>query len=467
MKSIPFETQKQDFFYEPKEARNRRMQWFREARFGMFVHWGLYAIPAGEWKGKTYSGAGEWLMYHAQIPPEEYEPLQKQFNPIKFEAREWVRIAKNAGMKYLVITSKHHDGFCLFDSKYTNYDIMGTPFKRDVIKELSQACKENGILFCVYYSIMDWHHPDYLPRRPWDQRDESQANFQRYVEYMKNQLRELLTNYGEIGILWFDGEWEATWNHEYGKELYNFVRNLQPNIIINNRVDKGREGMGGHTKGEHYGDYGTPEQEIPASGLPGVDWETCMTMNDTWGYVKHDKNWKSAETLLKNLVDIASKGGNYLLNVGPNALGEIPKESVERLKTIGEWLKRNGKAIYGTSGSPFSEKFEWGRITQKPGKLFLHVFDKGRKEVVLPTRDWEIKRVYALGDTKMKPLPCTKTNDGIRISLAPSISDDLVCRLRSRVQRDALTQPSASSLPEKSVNKFFFRNGYPTKNVLR
>lgn len=418
MKPIPFENPKQDFFHESKELRDQRMRWFREARFGMFIHWGLYAIPAGEWKGKTYNGAGEWLMYHAQIPPEKYEPLQKQFNPVKFNAREWVRIAKTAGMKYIVITSKHHDGFCLFDSKFTDYDIMGTPFKRDILKELSRACKENGIRLGFYYSIMDWHHPDYLPRRPWDKRDASQANFQRYIEYMKNQLRELLTHYGDIGILWFDGEWEETWNHEYGKDLYNFVRSLQPNIIINNRVDKGRE-----AKGEHYGDYGTPEQEIPASGLPGMDWETCMTMNDTWGYVKHDNNWKSADTLIKNLVDIASKGGNYLLNVGPNALGEIPQESVERLKTIGAWLKRNGEAIYGTSASPFSEKLEWGRVTQKPGKLFLHVFDKERKEIVLPAFDAKIIRIYELTNSKKKTLTYTKTNNGIAI-LIPYLRPD-------------------------------------------
>ncbi len=245
-----------------------RMQWWREARFGMFIHWGLYSIPAGEWKGRT--DHAEWIRTTAQIPLAEYEGFVSQFNPVKFNADEWVRTAKAAGVKYIVITSKHHDGFCLFDSKYTDFDVASTPFHRDILKELADACHRQDIKICFYHSIMDWHHPDYLPRRDWEKdRTTEGADFNRYVTYMKNELRELLTNYGDIGVLWFDGEWENTWNQDYGRDLYAYVRSLQPKIIVNNRVGAARNGMQGLTKeGEFGGDFGTPEQEVPATGIP-------------------------------------------------------------------------------------------------------------------------------------------------------------------------------------------------------
>jgi alpha-L-fucosidase len=369
---------------ETKAQRDARLAWWREARFGMFIHWGLYAIPAGEWNGVKYGGGVEWIMNMAKIPVNDYEPLAKQWNPTKFDAREWVRVAKNAGMKYIVITSKHHEGFGLWPSKQGDWNVKRTPFKdRDVLKELAAACKEAGIRLCFYHSIMDWHHPDYLPKRPWDREGESKANFDRYVAYMKAQLKELLTNYGDIGILWFDGEWEGTWTSERGQDLYNFVRSIQSKIIVNNRVSKGRNGMQGMTEGQDAGDYGTPEQEIPANGLPGIDWESCMTMNDTWGYSAHDHNWKSAQTLVRNLIDCASKGGNYLLNVGPKADGLMPEESVDRLRQVGEWMKQYGGAIYGTSAGPFPKPLPWGRVTRKGNHLYLHVFDAG-SHVLLP-----------------------------------------------------------------------------------
>ena len=355
-----------------------RMAWWRDARFGMFIHWGLYAIPAGEWNGET--NHAEWIRTTAQIPIKTYDAFLDQFNPVKFDAQAWARMAKEAGMKYIVITSKHHDGFCLFDSEYTDFDIMSTPFQRDILKELSEACHEQDIRICWYHSIMDWHHPDYLPRRGWETNRSSEgADLNRYIVYMKNQLTELVGNYGNIGVLWFDGEWENTWNHTYGRDLYTYVRSLQPGIIINNRVDVGRSGMAGLTReGEYAGDFGTPEQEIPSTGLPGVDWETCMTMNNHWGFNKHDKDFKSSEDLIRKLADIASKGGNFLLNVGPTALGEFPQESVDRLRDIGRWMKINGESIYGTKASPFKQ-LNWGRCTQKsiPGgtRLYLHVFE--------------------------------------------------------------------------------------------
>lgn len=403
---------------ETPAEKSKRMKWWRDARFGMFIHWGLYAVPAGEWNGKKIGGVGEWILNSAQIKVADYEILKSQFNPVKFDAREWVRIAKDAGMKYIVITSKHHDGFALFESKQTDWDVMHTPFGRDILKELANACKDAGIKLCFYHSIMDWHHPDYLPRRAWDPRPEIQPQFERYVAYMKEQLKELLTNYGDIGILWFDGEWEATWNHEYGKDLYAYVRKLQPDIIVNNRVDKGRGGMAGMTEDEKYaGDYGTPEQEIPASGIPGVDWESCMTMNDTWGYKKDDTNWKSSETLIQNLIDCVSKGGNYLLNVGPTAEGLIPSESVERLSDVGRWMRRYSASIYGCGAGPFQKQLEWGRVTSKGNNLFLHVFDPKVERILLPGFSANIKSIRPLAGNTNVELKWKAEKNGTTVEL--------------------------------------------------
>lgn len=330
------------------------------------------------------------------MPVSQYEKYAGQFNPVKFNAREWARMAKDAGMKYLVITSKHHDGFALWDSKVSDWDIMATPFRRDILKELSDACAAEGIRYCFYHSIMDWHHPDWGTRRAWNDKATGTPDMDRYVTYMKAQLKELLTGYGPLGILWFDGEWESPWTHERGLDLYQYVRGFQPAIIINNRVGKGRSGMQGMDKGQGVGDYGTPEQEVPATGFgPGVDWESCMTMNNHWGYNRHDQNWKSTTVLVRHLVDCASKGGNYLLNVGPTAEGLFPEASVVRLREIGEWMKVNGEAVYGTTASPF-EKLTWGRATRKPGKLYLHVFDwpaDGRLAVPLTS---EVRKAYLL-----------------------------------------------------------------------
>ncbi len=356
---------------------DERMQWWREARFGLFIHWGLYAIPAGEW-GEA-SNHGEWIMTTAQIPVEEYEKFVPQFNPTEFDADAWVRAAKAAGMKYIVITSKHHDGFCLWDSKVTDYDVMATPFQRDIMRELADACAEHGLKMCWYHSIMDWHHPDYLPRRGWETRSSEGADFERYVEYLRSQVTELLSNYGDIGVMWFDGQWEGTWTHAYGKPLYDLCRELQPNVIVNDRVDKGRRGHSGVVDTEYAGDFGTPEQQIPATGLPGVDWETCMTMNGHWGYNQADDNWKSSEDLIRKLIDIASKNGNYLLNVGPKADGTFPEACLERLEDMGAWMQVNGEAIHGTSASPFADLSFDGRCTVKrigdDTRLYLHVFD--------------------------------------------------------------------------------------------
>ncbi len=414
-------------------GRDARMAWWRKARFGMFIHWGLYAIPAGVWKGKKVPGAGEWIMSHARITPGEYEKLAARFNPVKFDAGRWVEIAEKAGMKYIVITTKHHDGFCLFDSKLTRYDVMdATPFKRDVMKELSAACARRGIRMCWYYSIMDWHHPDYLPRRPWDKRPAAGHSLDKYIEYMKGQLRELLTRYGPIGVLWFDGGWEHSPRELHSLEVVRMIRSLQPGIIINNRLRIPQ-------------DFDTPEQHIPPTGLPGRDWETCMTMNHTWGYKKFDNDWKSYPDLLRKLVDIASKGGNFLLNVGPTAEGLIPEPSVERLLAMGRWLKKYGESIYGTKASPFL-RLPWGRCTLKPGKLYLHVFRwPAEGKLTVPGLRNRVDSAVLLGDPRGNPLPLERKGEDWVVSLPEKAPDQVdsvvVLHIRGAPDVDASIPP--------------------------
>jgi alpha-L-fucosidase len=358
-------------------TQDSRMAWWRQARFGMFVHWGLYAIPAGAWDGKT--DYGEWIRDSARIPRETYGKFQPQWNPTGFDADAWARLCKQAGMKYLVITSKHHDGFCLYPSRFTDWDVGNTPHGRDILRELADACQRHGIRFCTYHSIMDWHHPDYLPRRPWEtDRSSDGADFRRFESYLHAQVTEIVERY-QPAVMWFDGEWEPTWNHARGLKLWSLCRALAPTMLVNNRVDVHRGGMAGFSQSsDAVGDFATPEQEIPTTGLPGVDFESCMTMNRHWGWNAADTQWKSATELVRNLIDLASKGGNYLLNVGPRADGTFPPQAVERLATIGAWLERNGEAIYGTTASVFT-KTPWGRCTVRAGDarstLYLHVFD--------------------------------------------------------------------------------------------
>lgn len=351
---------------ESKADRDKRMAWWRDATFGMFIHWGAYAVPAGQYQGKEVAGLGEWIMNDAKIPIPEYEQFAKQFNPQKFNAKEWARIAKDAGVKYIVITSKHHDGFALWDSKVTNYDVVDYgPFKRDILKELSVACKEAGIKLCFYHSIMDWHQPD------------AKTNWDKYCEeYLKPQLKELITNY-DPEVLWFDGEWIDEWTEPQGKDLYAYLKSLKPSLIINNRIGKGRKGMNGmNAYADAAGDFGTPEQEI-LEGTSDYDWESCMTMNDTWGFKTNDHNWKTSELLIHNLIDIAAKGGNYLLNIGPKADGTIPQESVDRLADMGKWLKVNGEAIYATgSRKEYKEGDNLKFTVSKDGKSTYAIVTK-------------------------------------------------------------------------------------------
>lgn len=354
---------------ETKVQKDARLAWWREAKFGLFIHWGIYSVPAGEYHGKPVDFLGEWIMNTAQIPVAEYAGYAKQFNPTQFNADDWASLAKAAGMKYVVITSKHHDGFAMFKSNASKFNVVdGSPFKRDVIKELSEACKKQGLKFGVYYSqSQDWHHPggahaklDFMHRDHdwWD--PAQQGSFDDYLKTIAiPQVRELLTNY-QPDILWYDTPMAIT--PEQAAPLHA-LQSLRPGLITNNRLGGGFSG-----------DSETPEQEIPANGFPaGRDWESCMTINDTWGFKKNDKSFKSTKVLLTNLIDIVSKGGNYLLNVGPDSTGTIPPEEADRLREIGQWLKVNGESIYGTRPSPFKESFAWGKVTTSAGKLYLHV----------------------------------------------------------------------------------------------
>jgi len=391
-----------------------RMKWWREARFGLFIHWGVYAVPAGVYKGEEISGIGEWIMQRAKIPVAEYAEYAKEFNPVKYDPDAWVRLAKEAGMKYLVITSKHHDGFALFDSKVTDWDIVdATPYGKDLLKPLAEACQKHDIKLGFYYSqAQDWHHPGGAAAGGhWDEAQEGDMN-----EYIRNiavpQVKEILTNYGPISILWWDTPVDM--NEERAKMLIPLLE-IQPDIITNNRLGGGFEG-----------DFSTPEQHIPDTGIPGKDWEVCMTMNDTWGYKSGDDNWKSTQTLIQNLVDIASKGGNYLLNVGPTAKGEIPQPSIERLKEIGQWMKVNGDAIYGSQASPFSRP-DWGRCTRKEHDnkttLYLHVFDlptDGKLSVPVSN---DVLSCYLMADKSQK-FSSVKSEDGLIIELTGDAPDE-------------------------------------------
>jgi alpha-L-fucosidase len=351
---------------ETPAQRDARMKWWREARFGMFIHWGVYSVPAGFYKDKPVAGIGEWIMNRGKIPVAEYQAFAKQFNPMKFNADQWVSIAKEAGMKYMVITSKHHDGFAMFHSQASKWNIFdATPFGRDPLAELAAACKKQGMKLGFYYSqAQDWNNPGGAANGGhWDPAQEGDMD-QYIAKVAVPQIREILSNYGPVSVLWFD---TATNMTAPRAEAILPLLKLQPGIIYNNRLGGG-----------YHGDTETPEQHIPPTGYPGRDWETCMTMNGTWGYKKDDDNWKSVDTLLHNLCDIASKGGNYLLNVGPTSEGLIPGPSVERLQEVGKWMKQNGEAIYGTTASPF-KRLPWGRATTKlhegGATLYLHVFD--------------------------------------------------------------------------------------------
>ncbi|MEZ5106444.1 MAG: alpha-L-fucosidase [Draconibacterium sp.] len=414
---------------QPQEAKkdeatlkqDKKMEWWRDARFGMFIHWGLYAEPAGEWKGEQIPGISEWIMARAAIPVKEYEKLAENFNPVEYDAEAWVKLAKMAGMKYIVITSKHHDGFAMFHSKASKYNIYdATPFKRDPLKELADACKKEGMRLGFYYSqAQDWHEPggtyfNIEEGKPhWDP-DLKREPLMNYINGKSvPQVKEILENYGGLDILWWDTPRGMT--EEAAKALQN-VADDYPDLITNNRLYR-----------PWPGDFSTPEQQIPPTGLD-YDWEVCMTMNTSWGYKRNDENWKSSADLIRMLVDIASKGGNFLLNVGPTELGLIPDSSAVRLKQIGLWMQQNGESIYGTSASPFF-KLPWGRCTTKKAgnstNLYLHVFNWPKDGVLrVPGLQNRITDVYLLSNPNQKF--AWKYEDNDVLIHAPSVIFDPV-----------------------------------------
>ncbi|NLE60604.1 MAG: alpha-L-fucosidase, partial [Planctomycetes bacterium] len=389
------------------------LTWFREAKFGLFIHWGLYAVPAGQWKGEDYPWIGEWIMNWAKIPTGEYEQLAAQFNPVKFDADSFAQLAKDAGMRYLVITAKHHDGFAMFDSKATTYDIVdATPFKRDPLKELQGACEKHGLKYGFYYSqAQDWHEPHAAGNTwqfttPHEKRDPQ--------EYLRRkampQVRELLTGYGPLGLIWFDTPVLLTREHVI--ELERLVRDKQPQCLINSRLG---HGLGDY---EQMGDNMVPSDVYPE------DWEIPATLNDTWGYKIKDKHWKPAEYLIYRLVDVVSKGGNYLLNVGPRADGTIPSESIERLREIGRWLSRHGESIYGTTHSPFSVGDQAWRCTAKAETLYFHLlrWPAGGRFRIEGLRN-EVTAAFLLSDPNRQPLKAWREGAVLFVDLPGDMPD--------------------------------------------
>jgi alpha-L-fucosidase len=420
------------------EKREARLKWFHEAKYGLFINWGLYSIPAGEWKGRTIGGIGEWIMHNAKIPVKQYEQLAQQFNPVKFNADEWAQLAVDAGMKYVVFDCKHHDGFALYHSavsKYNCYD--ATPWRRDPFKELQEACGKRGLKLCFYYSqATDWHEPNGA-NNEWDFAPNPQKDFgQFFRDKSMPQVRELLTNYGPIGLIWLDVPTLMT--PQRSKQLVDLVRSVQPDTLINSRL-----GPGGLYDYSSRGD-----NEIPPVATPGA-WETAATINDTWGYRKDDHHWKTPADICFKLVDIVSKGGNYLLNVGPDGDGLIPLPSQELLRRVGAWLKINGEAIYGAGRTPFGDelgsydatardkrgrrvfhaKTEW-RCTTKAGRLYLHFFRWPAGEFAVSGAPAKVTRAWLLADPQHKPLAVVQAGGKVTLALpekAPDTIASVVC----------------------------------------
>jgi alpha-L-fucosidase len=396
---------------KPSAAESKKMEWWKDAKFGMFIHWGVYSVPAGMYKNERVKGIGEWIMNTAKIPVAEYKPYAKQFNPDKYDPEAWVKMAKDAGMKYIVITSKHHDGFAMFDSKVTDWDIKdASPYGKDLLKPLVEACHKAGLKIGFYYSqAQDWTHPGGAASGgSWD--EAQKGDFDAYLDKIAiPQVKEILSNYGEPDIIWWDTPQNMT---PARAAKFDALVKQHPNLITNNRLGGGYDG-----------DTETPEQFVPATGFPGRNWESCMTINDTWGYKSYDENWKSTKTMVRDLTDVVSKGGNMLLNVGPTSRGEIPQPSIERLAEVGKWIKVNKEAIYGTTASPFPY-LSWGRATRKGQKLYLHVFDNPvNGELRLPMLN-KISRAYLLANPG-KALKVTKLTDKSQIALPKQLPDSL------------------------------------------
>ncbi|WP_311531002.1 alpha-L-fucosidase [uncultured Anaerococcus sp.] len=360
---------------------NKRTEWFRESRFGMFIHWGLYSIP----------GRGEWVRSHESIELDEYNKFLEQFNPVDYNPKKWAKAAKEAGMKYMVLTAKHHDGFCLFDSKYTDYKSTNTPAKRDLVKEYVEAVREEGLRVGLYFSLIDWSHKDYPkyndrhgPFFKDERYKEEVIDFDNYRKFLHNQIEEIVTNYGKLDILWFDFSYDDMVGEKWGaKEIVEMVRKHQPDVVMDNRLETSGGGFGSmvtENPSEFCGDFVSPEQIIPYEGIKNVNgedvpWELCLTMNNNWGYNPTDKEYKSSKVLIRKLVECVSKNGNMILNVGPTAKGYINEESLSILNDFNKWFEKNSESIYGCGKSDLP-KPDWGYYTQKGNVVYAHVLEQ-------------------------------------------------------------------------------------------
>lgn len=453
--------------YSQKQlSKDERMKWWREAKFGMFIHWGVYAQFAGVYKGhEQLRGGAEWIMNRSKIPVAEYQEMAKSFNPVKYDPDAWVKMAKDAGMKYIIITAKHHDGFALFNSKASKWDITdATPYGKDLLKPLAEACKKQGMKLGFYYSqAQDWNNPGGSAARKvmtegwlnpdsakvdayteahhghWDPAQETKSFAQYIDEVSVPQVKELMTNYGDIAVLWWDTPTNMT--DEAALKLQDALK-TQPQIITNDRLK--RPNFPGDTK--------TPEQKIPNQAeLDGMDWETCMTMNGTWGFRTSDTKWKSTETLIRNLADIASKGGNYLLNIGPKPDGTFPEESIERLKAIGNWMKVNSESIYATKSSPIPP-LEWGRCTRKEttkgATLYFSVFNwPSDGKLVIPNLKNEVLSATLLATkSKLK----TATENGVLTIALPSAAPDAIASV-IKVEFEGIVGNQIQTKPKEAM----------------
>ena len=385
---------------ETAEQKSKRMEWWTDARFGMFIHWGLYALPARH----------EWVKNNERMTNEQYQKYFEEFNPDLFNPKEWARMAKEAGMKYVVLTAKHHEGFCLFDSKFTDYKAPNTPLGKDIIREYVDALRAEGLKVGFYYSLIDWHHPDYTIDQMHPQRQESDSAYARvnktrdmskYREYLKNQVRELLTNYGEISVIWFDfsfpGKHGKDHNDWGSEDLLKMVRTLQPGIIIDDRLDL-KDKDGGW-------DFESPEQykveKWPTRNGKKIAWETCQTFSGSWGYYRDENTWKSTAQLLELLIESVSKGGNLLLNVGPTARGVFDFRAQDRLKAIGEWMKYNNRSIYNCTEAPADFVAPANTLltyNPKTKRLYIHLLSYPMGNLVLKNMGDKVKYIQFLHD---------------------------------------------------------------------